>query len=249
MGGNESWNRPETIKAIQRHTTLDRLPKLEDLFRAFLKGALDTWERFSSEFINGGLIAALTEADKDLAWMPATNDVNEGVLGSVRVFSRANPHGFLGLFNARFRYRRNNTEDFIKTYLSGDELQAFLRKEARKEDEMGLDRKRRREIAEQHETEAKAKKQKRDEWEARVRKREDKLRGLTIEFDRDRVQQTTVPELKNQLDKLRKLKNNALEIPANKDLAKKEDRKVALLSALDRYGSVFEPCVETLHQE
>ncbi|KAL5520229.1 hypothetical protein ACEPAG_9442 [Sanghuangporus baumii] len=240
MGGNESWNRPDAIKAIQEHITMDRLPKLKELFKAFLKGALDTWERFSSEFEDGGTIAALTEAEKDLAWMPSTNDVNEGALGSYRLFARKTPHGSLSLFNSLFRYRRNNTEEFISTYLSDDGLQAFLRKEARAEDQMGTDRKRSREIAKQHEEEARTKKQKRDEWDARVRKRDEELRGLAVEFDRDRVNEMMAPELKNQLDKLRKMKDNVLKIPPNKDLGRKDDRKAALLAALDQYSSIID---------
>ncbi|OCB86613.1 hypothetical protein A7U60_g6291 [Sanghuangporus baumii] len=250
MGGNESWNCPDAIKAIQVHITMDRLPKLKDLFKAFLKGALDTWKRFSSEFEDGGTIAALTEAEKDLAWMPSTNDVNEGALGSYRLFARKTPHGSLSLFNSLFRYRRNNTEEFISTYLSDDGLQAFLRKEARAEDQMGTDRKRSREIAEQHEEEARTKKQKRDEWDARVRKRDEELRGLAIEFDRDHVNEMTAPELKNQLDKLRKMKDNVLKIPPNKDLGRKDERKVALLAALDQYSNIIDVSgAETVTQQ
>ncbi|KAL5522571.1 hypothetical protein ACEPAG_8588 [Sanghuangporus baumii] len=239
MGGNESWNRPDTVKAIQEHITMDRLPKLKDLFKAFLRGALYTWERFSSEFHEDGTIATLTENEKDLAWMPSTNDVNEGALGSYRMFARKNPHASLTLFNSLFRYRRNETEEFIKTYLSAEEDQAFLRKEARTEDQIGADRKRSREIAEQHEEEAKAKKQKRDEWDARVRKRDEELRGLAVEFNRSRVNEMMASELKDQLDKLRRINNNLLNIPPNKDMGRKDDRKAALLSALDWYSSTI----------
>ena len=49
---------------------------------AFLKGASSTWDRFTSEFVPGGMIDEATDLEKDLAWMPATNDLNEGALGS-----------------------------------------------------------------------------------------------------------------------------------------------------------------------
>jgi hypothetical protein len=62
------------------------LPHLANVLVAFLKGALTTWKRFTTEFVPGGLIDEASAEQKDLAWMPATNDVNEGILGSYRVF-------------------------------------------------------------------------------------------------------------------------------------------------------------------
>ena len=40
-------------------------------------------KRFTSEYAPGGLIDEATEEEKNHAWMPLTNDVNEGALGSV----------------------------------------------------------------------------------------------------------------------------------------------------------------------
>jgi hypothetical protein len=40
---------------------------------------------FTSEFAPGGLIDEATAEERELAWMPATNDENEGALGSFRV--------------------------------------------------------------------------------------------------------------------------------------------------------------------
>ena len=47
---------------------------------AFFTGAANTWERFISEFAEGGLIDEATTEEKDLAWLPAVNDENEGAL-------------------------------------------------------------------------------------------------------------------------------------------------------------------------
>ncbi|KAE9404035.1 hypothetical protein BT96DRAFT_989762 [Gymnopus androsaceus JB14] len=52
-----------------------------DITVAFFRGSLSTWTRFSSEFAPAGLIDLATAEEKYLAWMPATNDVNEGLLG------------------------------------------------------------------------------------------------------------------------------------------------------------------------
>jgi len=41
-----------------------------------------TWKKFTSEFAPGGLIDKATADERKLVWMPSTNDVNEGALGS-----------------------------------------------------------------------------------------------------------------------------------------------------------------------
>ena len=60
-------------------------PQLKPALVAFFKGAQETWKQFSSEYAPGGLIDEATEEEKDHAWMPPTNDVNKGALGSFRV--------------------------------------------------------------------------------------------------------------------------------------------------------------------
>ena len=62
-----------------------KIPHFATLFHAFMKGNLPTWERFSSEFKAGGKIAVATDAERRLAWVPATNDANDGSLGSIAV--------------------------------------------------------------------------------------------------------------------------------------------------------------------
>jgi hypothetical protein len=76
----EEWHYPDVIKAI--HKMEPELPHLKQVLVAFFIGAAETWKRFTSEFAPGGLIDEATVEEKKLAWMPATNDVNEGALGS-----------------------------------------------------------------------------------------------------------------------------------------------------------------------
>jgi hypothetical protein len=76
----DEWQHPGIFKSIHELS----LPHLEDLLVAFFTGADETWTRFTSEFAPGGLIDAATTEERDLAWMPATNDENEGALGSFR---------------------------------------------------------------------------------------------------------------------------------------------------------------------
>jgi hypothetical protein len=79
MDGKE-WERPEVITAV--HKKSQDLPYLKPLLVRYFRGALTTWERFTSEFSVQGVIDLATCAEKEKAWMPPTNDVNEGTLGS-----------------------------------------------------------------------------------------------------------------------------------------------------------------------
>ncbi|KAF8815542.1 hypothetical protein BYT27DRAFT_7225035 [Phlegmacium glaucopus] len=79
----------EIVNAIQKMSP--ELPYLEPLLVSFFKGASETWKRFTSEFAPGGLIDEATVEERELAWMPATNDVNEGALGSFRVLLHRQP--------------------------------------------------------------------------------------------------------------------------------------------------------------
>lgn len=79
----EPWKSPEVVAKIQRMAP--EFPHLKPLLVAFFTGASQTWKRFTSEFAPGGLIDEATAEEKDLAWMPPTNDVNEGALGSFHV--------------------------------------------------------------------------------------------------------------------------------------------------------------------
>jgi len=57
---------------------LSTFPHICGLLTAFFKGAEETWKQFTSEFTPGGLIDQSTAEEKEPAWMPATNDINEG---------------------------------------------------------------------------------------------------------------------------------------------------------------------------
>ena len=76
----EEWQNPGVMEKI--FDLIPTLPHLHDLLIAFFKGAAETWKRFTSEFAPGGLINEATAEEKELAFMPATNDENEGLLGS-----------------------------------------------------------------------------------------------------------------------------------------------------------------------
>ncbi|KDQ50350.1 hypothetical protein JAAARDRAFT_200032 [Jaapia argillacea MUCL 33604] len=79
----QQWHRPEAIYAAIR--MMPNLPDLRTMVVAFFKGALETWERFTTEFLPGGVIANLSEAQREKIFIKPTNDDNEGGLGIARI--------------------------------------------------------------------------------------------------------------------------------------------------------------------
>ncbi|KAJ7339908.1 hypothetical protein DFH08DRAFT_1013441 [Mycena albidolilacea] len=106
---------------------LPTLPHDRPLLLAGLKSALDCFERFTTEFIEGGLIDTSTEAERRKGNMPAHNCNNEGLLDGWGRFSRESP---------------SSTVDHFTDQVD----QAFLRQEARRIDESGLEKARREEL-------------------------------------------------------------------------------------------------------
>ncbi|KAF8804887.1 hypothetical protein BYT27DRAFT_7225149 [Phlegmacium glaucopus] len=134
LGPNAAY-KMEIFNAIQKISP--ELPHLEPLLVSFFKGASKTWKWFTSEFAPGGLIDEATVEERELAWMPATNDVNEGALGSFRVLLRRQPQLTQQGYNALSMFFRNDTEAFMKAKFTEKEDHSFLCSEAReiKEDE------------------------------------------------------------------------------------------------------------------
>ena len=64
-----------------------------------------------------------------MAWLPTTNDVNEGALGSQRVLKRSYPKSSELVLNSLQRYKWNKTRNIIRN-LTPEKL-GFLRKRAR----------------------------------------------------------------------------------------------------------------------
>lgn len=79
---------------------------------------MNTWKRFTSEFAPGGLIDEAIAEERNLAWMPPTNDVNEGALGSFRGLMHWQPQITLLHYNALTMAGRNNTEAFADKFFS-----------------------------------------------------------------------------------------------------------------------------------
>ncbi|KAI0039142.1 hypothetical protein FA95DRAFT_1453394, partial [Auriscalpium vulgare] len=130
------WHRPEAMYAVR--ALAPRLPHLEGALVAFLRGALTTWERFTSEFAPGGLIDLATASERERAWMPATNDANEGALGSFRLHARTKPNSTIHAYNAQATYTHNDTEAFMTAVFIQPDDHLHLMRQARALDSSGL---------------------------------------------------------------------------------------------------------------
>ena len=94
------------------------LPHLEELISAFFEGVLTTWHRFTVEFTPGRLIDMSSIDEKDEAWMPSTNDANEGALGSFRVYLQSKPSTTMASYNAQAMFHHNGTQLFMSRHLT-----------------------------------------------------------------------------------------------------------------------------------
>ncbi|KAF8808386.1 hypothetical protein BYT27DRAFT_7232639 [Phlegmacium glaucopus] len=107
---------------------IDKINKLAPDF-PHLKPAL----HFTSEFAPGGLIDEVTQEERDLAWMPSTNDINEGALGSFRVLMQHQPQLTLLQYNAQTMFFQNNTGAFMNEIFS-DTTHQYIRAVSRERD-------------------------------------------------------------------------------------------------------------------
>jgi hypothetical protein len=209
------------------------LPHFRPVLVAFLKGALTTWIRFTAEFEEDGSIHNLTSFEKEDAWMPPTNDVNERALGALRSHLCKKLNTTMLQYNAFAKFKFNDTSAFVKQQFLSDDY-AFFCKMACEIDASHIDKLHKAEIiafkdkqVTQRGEKQKQKADKQVEKEAflasidRVKNAED----VTIDM--------TVKAIDNQLEIYRKLvqwiplkshlKNKAAKIEALQDAIKRFD--------------------------
>ena len=81
-------------------------------------------------FAPGGVISLTSAEDWKKAWMPPTNDVNEGALGSYHVFIWKKPKTSMHMYNSIAQYSWNQTEAFIMQQHFTEAEHAFIQHEA-----------------------------------------------------------------------------------------------------------------------
>jgi hypothetical protein len=226
----KKWERPEVVDTILKQAP--ELPHLSNVLVVFFKGACGTWKRFTTEFTPGGVIDGATDLQKELAWMPATNDVNEGILGSLRQFMRFNPRATLHIFNAQAMYQRNDTQPFMNNNLNEDDHK-FLMQMGREVDASGLEPKRQAKTVVYNQ--AKVKKRNDKDRKAAQGKAETnaRLAKVTLIFDKDVIEGLKGQKLQDQLDAFRLA---GAPLPAlKKDVKAVADKKKAIQQAIDQH--------------
>ena len=194
LDGNE-WQNIEVVKKIL--DLIPTLPHFHNLLISFFRGAAETWERFTSEFAPGGLIDEATAEEKELAWMPATNDENEGALGSFRHLMRHQPQLTLLSHNALAMFFRNNTQTFMAAKFTEEEDYHYLHKLA--QDSNGEEEKRRKELVEFRDKQQAEKIARKEVREKNAKATAERMAKMNLILDKEKAQKLKGVDLKDQL--------------------------------------------------
>ncbi|EDR07527.1 glutamic acid-rich protein [Laccaria bicolor S238N-H82] len=190
----EKWQNPAVVKKI--FDLIPTLPHFHNLLIAFFKGAAQTWECFTSEFAPGGLIDEATAEERELAHMPATNDENEGLLGSFRRLMHYQPQLTLLSCNALIMFFRNNTQAFMETKFTEEDYQ-YIHKLGREAN--GEEKKRRNELTDFRDQRQAKKTARKEVQEQNAKATAERIAQLELVFDKEKVPGLKGTSLKDQL--------------------------------------------------
>src|SRR6266498_3121473 len=224
LDGDE-WQYPNIFKSIRDLN----LPYLKELLIAFFTGADETWTRFTSEFAPGGLIDTATTEEWNLAWMPATNDENEGALGSFRKLIRQQPQLTMQGYNGLAMFFCNNTQLFMEAKFTKDEDYKFLLKLAR---ETGSGEQAWRQAGVDHRDDKQHRLlEKRKKRQDQAQKNAERIAGIAIILDKEIVSNLKGNSLMDQIKIFKEAgASNLQQIPK---LA--NDKRQALVDAVELY--------------
>ncbi|KAL1697438.1 hypothetical protein GGG16DRAFT_41336 [Schizophyllum commune] len=236
---NEEMYRPQAYTAILALRV--HLPHLLPLFVAFMTGALEVWERFTSEFVEGGAIDQLGDEREEI-FIPATNDANESGLGTKVASQRRRPNETLHQFNARFTFERNHTAGFMRNCFV-EEDHKWLRRRARALLE-SLPQKAIRKAQVEHSGRVAAEHEEEKKKSAAVQAdRRYTLENVVVISDHYTIEKKLgVPALKQQTDVWRHLKR--AHMPMEKEIKTSALKKAELLRLWAQYPSGIVPEVD-----
>jgi len=242
----QEWENPRAVTAILK--LMPSLPNLKAITLAFFRGSLVTWLRFSAEFAPGGLIDLASAEEKHLAWMPATNDANEGALGGYRVNIRGKPSMTLHQYNVMAMFRHNDTQDFMDAVFTFDD-HMYVMREARKLDGSGVENKRRREIVDFRVKVAQMRKEKEIATAAKVKADTKWLSKVALIMEVVDIKKYTVAQLGEQIDAFRF--RGLLDVLAKSRFPRKAERQGAVEGLVIRWNEFIlehgEPPMPTAH--
>ncbi|KAJ6547032.1 hypothetical protein B0H19DRAFT_990256, partial [Mycena capillaripes] len=210
------------------------LPNLFLVISTIFAGADGGWIRFTPEFHIGGTFDRLTPAQHASMLIPATNDPNEGMLGTRRNDSKHRPNSTAESFSNQMRTRHNNTEAFIKK-LCDTTVEKFVMREVRKDGASGRRANfRRLWVALQREKAEKAARR-RDTAAAKKKTKNDRLAATQIELNVAKIQQMTSVILKDQLAVYRDVLKDPILVNLRwKDMTTVAVRRKLVLEARER---------------
>lgn len=152
----------------------------------------------------GGTFDSLTPEQRQSLFIPATNDANEGALGSWRVHLRYNPNSTAATFSAKARIERNDTENFILTQMVEEDHHHVMHIVRKKDKDRSVARFRRN-LMETKRKRALVQRKKREENARKRAEQQLRLLQTPVITDKDKLLQLNAKELKAQLDVYRKI--------------------------------------------
>ncbi|KAG8790923.1 hypothetical protein FRC12_010657 [Ceratobasidium sp. 428] len=222
LDGSE-WDRPEVIDALRRHQS--ELPYLESLLVAFCRGASQTWVRFTDEFALDAPLASLSPEQRNLAFMPPTNDVNEGALGTWRVWTRRYPRLTLHKYNALMANHANGTEAYMESDFTSEQY-TWSMAEARRIDSSKLEENRKTELVLAAEKEAEKNQVIEDRRADKRVQKQQYIAGIQLELDQSVIAKMKGAQLDDQLKLYRHMLANQQGFPSTSKLRVEGKRAV-----------------------
>jgi hypothetical protein len=226
------WSHPIAVMAIQVMAL--ELPDLEAAISDIFLGAADGWRQFTQEFTPGGPFDLLTDEQRSRLFIPATNDANEGALGSWRVWRRYHPSSTATSFSNKTRLERNSTECFIEKHCN-EEDQIYVMRAVRVQGSSGENARFQQHLIESQRKRMLAMRQKQEMAERKKNKEIERLTNVGLVVDRPVIEKMTAKQLDDQLNIYTKILNDeVLRKVLKKDLKLKAAKLSAVLDALTR---------------
>jgi hypothetical protein len=236
------WHQPEVFYAV--HQLIPQLPHLREALIEFFEGALDKWKRFSSEFAPGSTIATASSEKHAQAFMRATNDKNEGALGSFQVQTRYRPSMTLPQHNAHAMYKKNGIKSYMCTLTPAQ--CKWIHKKTHSLDSSGQEKKRRQAQAKADKITSDQNRKRKQLLQAKKDAAKAKREAVVPRLDVNDIKNApgTNAHLDLQLDWHRS-KDSTGSIPKKKDLTNKELKVKALTEAVTRHNMANQHSIMT----
>ncbi|KAF7310617.1 hypothetical protein HMN09_00604500 [Mycena chlorophos] len=175
---------PQVVAAVKKLSDEGQVPHLREIFIAFVRGAQETWIRFSSEFAPKGLIDGLPPMLLARVHLKPSNCDNEGALG-----------------------------EFVDAFFEPEDYR-WVMQEARRYQSLGMEKQWRKEQAVFEEKLVAMKRVRRAERKERDDKKAAVVAGAELVTDNEALGAMTGVQMNAQIDKLRAIWGKKLKLPS-----------------------------------